>query len=769
MSGRAYLLAAGSAFVLAFGSQARAQTTIPPTEQPLQTAQEEQASEEGVSDVIVTAQRRQERLQEVPVAVSTVSQELLTRASTNTISSLQLLVPSVQINTGPNARASGVEIRGVGTYSNSSGVEPSVATVIDGVTLARQGAAVSTDFNDIERIEVLRGPQGTLFGKNATAGVINVISQRPTTTLTGRADGLIAEQGEYQARATVSGPISDSLGFRLSGFSRRRGGYLENLFDGEDINGEKAWGVRGKLAFESGPFSATLIGDYSKLTGDCCALPIRTLSPTSPRYLAYAPAVPGYRNDKLNFDGPLFQRNINSGVSLEANLELPFGATLTFIPAYRHWTGSKDQDLDLVAGPPLGTGGQANRYLSDFSIEKHDQRSLELRLTSRAGSRLDYVLGLYYFDLDISRNATRLRQVPDSAVVQGVGFDLNFRSKSYAAYGQVDYAVTDALTLILGGRYTRDEFNYDYVRSNPSGAPGVFTGAAFVPVTLGEPVDADDFSVKAGVKYKFSEAVNTYFTYSQGYKGPGVSSDLQASPLDPIIQPETVEAFEGGIKTELFNRRLRLNLAVFNAEYSNFQLQTFDVANNRYVTGNAAEVRTRGVELDFNARLGRLTLGGGAAYVDAIFSEYRNVQCYAGQTPAQGCVLVPGTTTFAQNLSGESTPRSPDFKLVGNGEYVVPLGAVELVFDSDYTWQDAVQLSTTLDPVALQKGYGIWNAGVALRARDDRWQLRAFVKNITDQFYVVRVDNLQDEPSGRTHLPPRDAFRYFGLQGSVRF
>ncbi len=296
------------------------------------SAQVAAAPEVVPDEILVTATKRSERLIDVPVAVTALSGEALSQNQISGVATPQQLVPSLTFTQSTNDLNNNVRIRGVGTALFNVGLESSVSFVVDGVVLSRQGQGFQ-DLIDIERVEVLRGPQGVLFGKNATAGVINVVTKRPSKDFTADAEIVVAEQDEYRVRASVAGPLSEAVGFRLTGFWNDVGGHIRDVATGERYNGGKSYGMRGKLEAQAGDLNLLLIGDYRKSEALCCQFQARSfVNPVALSLLA--PVVPSDTNRQVKNDAKTFNDTEQWGVSLEANLGLG-DHTLTSISAYR--------------------------------------------------------------------------------------------------------------------------------------------------------------------------------------------------------------------------------------------------------------------------------------------------------------------------------------------------------------------------------------------------------------------------------------------------
>lgn len=734
---------------------------------PARTRSESSLARTDLEEVVVTAQKRAESLQDVPLAITAVSGESFENAGVATLDNLDQFASSVTYGGGTEARNRSLRIRGVGTEVFATGVEPSVSTVVDGVVYARPGAAFG-DLVDIERIEVLRGPQGMLFGKNASAGAISIVTARPNfQEFEGSASAMYAEDNEYRSSLTLSGPLSDKLAYRVSGFYRKQDGVVENIFDNSTMGDTDAYGVRGKLEWQvTDSINTLLILDTSKDDGTCCGLPLRQAS-TNPKALPTGTPV-GPDNDIVNNDTATPATTDVWGASLETNIDLG-GYTVTHIGAYRKFDFDNDRDNDNTQAALLATsGGELSKAHSE-----------ELRLASPTGGTIDYVIGLFYYDHDVDQtftqsgyriaNVTRIN--PDGSIVAPAN---QYRSgtsvssvvtENEAIFGQLNVHPTANLTLLGGLRYVRESIDFDFVRT-------VATPLGMTPNNRGPlgplNVKDDDSELmgKAGVQYSFTPAMNGYATYSTGYKGQAVSSAFGLQPTEVASQPlapEKSKSYEIGLKTQLF-RIATINVAAFSTDFEDYQAQARDPVSGGFQLTTAGGVSVDGVEIDFAARPDPyLSLSGGVTYLDAVFEDFRGAQCYVGQTPAQGCV------GGVQDVSGKPFPNAPKWRYTASARYDRPFGNGSHAWfvQGDYRWQDEVTFSISQEPYSVQDAYGVANLSIGLSGNDQRWVVEAFCKNLTDQQYVTNIFTVPDfVGAGVTHAVPRDFHRYFG--GSVR-
>ncbi len=721
-----------------------------------------------IGEIIVTATRRAEPLQRVPIAASVIGGENWAKTNNFSLENVAQLVPSVTFESTTSTRNNTVRIRGVGSSTTSSGVEPSTSTVLDGVVLIRSGQAAAANLIDISRIEVLRGPQGTLFGKNASVGVINIVTMDPTRDFSGRFDALITEDGERQVRGTVSAPLANTVAARVSAFYRKYDGNVLNVFNGEKQNDSENVGVRGKLLWTpTEDLTIRLSADYSRNDSNCCARPIRNLDLTNTRAVNEArfllPVVPGPRNTRVNTDVKPNDSYNGNNFAAEITYDVGGGYTLTSITAHQDFEIDQQIDDDQTSIGPI-IGGQAFKQRIT-SVEDVNGDTQEFRITSPTGDAFDFVAGLYFLDAKIRQESSSFRRrlaVPNN---QESGFDSTTTFRNYAAFGQLNYHITEDLTALLGARYTIDRVRNRYVRADDPVAP-FRSGNTAYDLTNKE----RDFSVKLGVQYQVTPRIFTYATFAEGYKGPGFNVASNGLARNAPLSPETSKNYELGVKTRLLENRLAFNVALFQSDFDDFVVNAIDFATNSVQLVNAGSLRTRGVEVDFDLRVGRsLSVYGGAAYIKATV-DIENTPCYNLQTLDQGCFnLTP--TRRVQNIRNGDLPLSPDWKFNVGANYAITLP--DLPFDIDlrgnvvYTGRQ--QFALNQDPTRTLGAYTLFDAAIAFTTKDDNYTFELFGRNLTDKFYVSGIGNVSGLDGTSLQLIPRDSSRYFGARFSAAF
>jgi iron complex outermembrane recepter protein len=721
-------------------------------------ADQAQPAQGGLEEITVTARRRAESLQTVPVAVSVMTGAQAAAQNLNNIQDMSAEIPSVDFRTGASNKDRDVFIRGIGTITTSPGVEPSVSTVVDGVVLDRPGQATA-ELLDVDRVEVLRGPQGTLFGKNASAGVVNIVTTDPTTETHGYADGSWYSGGnEYRVKGGMSGAlVGNELLGSISAVYSHYDGNVDNLFNGATLNGYERYGAHAKLIFlPSDDLKVTFNADWMHewdtvptgvpLSSSQVAYPTNVVTP-NPAFataLAASGVVPSPTNSNVSQDVNSNVRDENGGASITADWSLGGGYTLTSITGYRKWQNDQDQDYDQIsqrttAFPIVEDHG----YLSFYQISE------EARIASPKGHFIDYQAGVYYLHaVDTELYHRDVSQLVTTTIVNNSGTsNYGTTGNNYSIFGEANLNFTDSFRAILGVRGIHDtlDYNFQRVATSPVAVPAIAT--AFT--SAGSTSD-NGYADRVGLQYDFSRDLHGYVTYSRGYTGPAYNVFFNmAASAQLALKPETSNAYEVGFKSRMLNDRLQLNLAAFLTDFDNYQANFQDVLNGALVTRliNAGSVSTRGVEADFAYRpVDDFTITGAGAYTKA---RVDNFNC-------------PPAAAASCNINGQPLPFAPDWKFNVDGNYVIPMtSSLNLVLDSDYHWQSKVQYQLTETPDTIQGAYGIWDASLGLTNDKAGWRVSALVKNITDKSYSSYLAH--GDFAGVMRWLPRDASRYAGI------
>jgi iron complex outermembrane receptor protein len=711
-----------------------------------------------LEEVLVTATKRTESLQDVPISVAVVSGTELEKRNKTQIADISRIVPGFTFSNGTSDAGRNIIMRGVGTQSFSRSVEQSVGTVIDGVASSSLSGSL-LDFSDVERVEVLRGPQGMLFGKNASAGLLSITTHSPTAEPGAGFGVRYGSESLLNASGYLSGPlVEDRLLGRISAFSNTQDALLDNNYPGgDDLNDRDDWGVRTKLQWlASDNLDAMLSYTHNERDHKCCQGALRVVVPGSVSDTEGGPV--GKEVDEILDNDTAKGTTDQDIVSLEVNYNLG-DFLLTSISAYT------EDDIFSAFRSDLYT--RTALPLND-SWEKYEQFTQELRLSSPTDGALSYVVGLYYYDQDIDRSFERVIDLNGIGVAPvgqlSVLNDHTNTSESFAVFGQLELDVTDSARLLLGARYNDDEISIDqavgFIEGTlPEAPPGI----------IKDKTDDQAWSWRAIGELDITDDAMVYISVARGYKGPG-SNSLTSGPSsgDVFVDPEIPTNYEVGIKSEWWDRRLRLNGAIYYTEFEDFQAST-QVPNAFppiFFLTNAGELETEGVELEFNAQLSEnLVFSGAIAYTDAVFSDWDNAPCYSGQTEEQGCV------DEAQDLSGADMPSSPDWAYNLNVDYYLPIPsrAFSGFASATWYWRDEVQFSTTNDPLHVGDSYGTLDLSLGIAANDGRYTAQVFVRNALDEFYEAGMEGQSVVGILAAHAMAYDYQRRYGVSLQMAF
>jgi iron complex outermembrane receptor protein len=703
---------------------------------------------EVVASVTVTATRRSASLQSVPLAVSVVDGERLERSNRTSIDTVVQEVPSATFRQQGGNKDSTLFVRGIGTISTSPGVEPTVSTVVDGVVYARPGQA-TIDLLDIDRIEVLRGPQGTLFGKNASSGVLNIVSRAASEQPGGFVDASYYQGNEKRVRAGVSGALQPGvLRGAVSAVLSDYDGNVTNVQGGGKVNGYERRGIRGRLDFTpNADLDIALIADYMKSDSS----PTQTAYRQSSAAFAQAllPVVASGENRQVNADLANAIADINKGISAQVEWRRD-GYTFTSITALRDWDNTQ-----RTTTSPIGNSADAARVTSaypatrDIGTVDFRQVSQELRVASPRERAVEYVAGAFYLH---GRDRETYRRIVTTTATDSGRAGYGIDSDSYALFGEATINVAPTWRLLVGARWTHDELAYDHARtsSRTVAFPGVQPGTQSAGDT-----SETGYSGRLGVQHDLAPNATAYATYSRGYKGPAYNVFFNMLPRDTLaLAPETSNSFEAGIKGSAFERRLTVNVALFHTGYANYQANFYDTVAGAVVTRlvNAGDVSTRGAEIDVSARpSNRVTLSAALAYTDARIDQFN----------------CPPAAAASCNLNGKTLPFAPHFKSFVRAAYAVPLAnGWNAGFSADYSYQTRTQYDLFQSPDAIQPAYGIVNAAIELSSSADGWKVTLVGKNLADRSYAT---NLVTATGYVTRAVPRDDRRYFGINARKEF
>jgi iron complex outermembrane recepter protein len=746
-----------------------------------QEAADAAAEELAPAEIIVTAQKRSERLQDVPLAVTALSGDKLADQGGVNLETAQTIIPTLNIQKSGTTLNQSIYMRGVGTATFSIAAEPSVSTVVDGVVYARAGEAFS-DLVDIERMEILRGPQGTLFGKNASAGAINIVTKRPGDTFGGSVELSYFDKDEVRGKVALDAPLSENVRTRLVGFYTNYDGNIRNIAPNVNstVNGYKRWGLRGTLVADlSADTKLTVIADYRKADDDCCAQIIGTTGTG----LAFQVLPTPLEADSRTINQNLVTRTEETSWGVSAQIETALGEhDLISITSYREWENLEIRDGDWLPQAFIGLN-----QLHDSGPQEAKTFSQELRIASPTGQTFEYLLGAYYsnaqndrvFRRDTTLCAAATPPAPTVPTPCTSPLATNLRTvtgiaphgaefETFALFGNSTVNVSDAFRLIGGLRLTIDKLDVYHSRTavnldlNAAGAP-VATGGvnpAFGPFS--DNVKTTNLSGRAGAQYDVSDDTMAYATYTRGYKGPGYNMFFNlTAATTPVVEAETSNAFELGLKNTLFDGKATLNLAAFYTKFDNFQANNPDLSAGVVVSRftNAGKVSTRGFELDFNAvPIPGLTITGGLAYTDAKVDKFKAV---AGANPAD---IIP---------SGTPLLFAPKWKGTFGVDYRTAVSDGIDLFLGGQASAQSEQLSIFSPNAVLRQrgtidGYELVNLQAGIGDSEDGWKLMVQVRNLFDKSYIAHKESGGPGGSLRYQIP-RDADRYWGVTGRLSF
>lgn len=737
-------------------------------------AQDAAAEGETASDeIVVTAQKRSESVQTVPISIAAFSGESLEKASVVTVQDLGRVATNFQSVRSSSVAAVRVNIRGVGAQGNTT-IEPSVAIFQDGVYIPRAGAVLG-NFLDMAGVEVLRGPQGTLFGRNASVGALSLRSALPEDEFSGEIAGEYGTADRAKISGHINIPAGENLSFRFAGMSQWFNGYWKNRLDGSTFGGSDDYALRGTAKLETGPVEWIVRADYSRMKGDGSAN--FDLDPTS----ISAAAITALTARGILPDTVLGDRTANQyltaslddknwGLSSTLSYELAGGTTLRLINSYREWRN------DQLDGDVIYTPARIASRVNKFTSNSHNH---ELQIISPErqwlGGMLDMVGGLYYFKEDYtvgeqlnmnSQFCAILVPAPPAnnaacngylAATGGIAATVQRVTQtveSLAAYGQATIHANDKLSLTLGGRWTQDKKNGTYSQTTN---PFMATLRAAEALTFPK-VNESRFTYRISLNYKPADDVMLFVNHSTGYKsggynsGGGVPAQSTFGPGGVLISTkrlfaqETVNNYEAGIKARWLDRKLTTNLTFYRMDIGGYQDRSFDGVS--FVVRNAGNLRQQGFELDTALTPAPwVKLTASLAYLDSKFTNFPTASGLPGCAPTAAgipavCQALPNQGQV-QDLKGKPATYSPE--LMGNFgvEFSGDLGS------GGMNWNLGANLSviseqfitgtTDGNPQGIEGGYALLGARFTLNGANDRWSLSVFGRNLTGTKYGYNV------------------------------
>lgn len=665
----------------------------------------------GASDsniIVVTAQKREQDVQDVPISMTVIGGEQLSDLGIQDFTELDRYVPNFYVQTTPGNNA--FYIRGIGSTPGNLAFEQTVGLFVDGIYggHARQFQA---PFLDVERIEILRGPQGALVGKNTSAGAISVVSARPTRDFRATLEGSYEfELGGTRLFGMVSGPVSNAVSVRIAGQYEDSDGYIENTLLGGAEPKRKSLFGRASLLIDPGNGADLLIrveGGKVDLTGNAVE---RYLTANDPDLKRETGGFPGFMDKD-------YDNTNNLNASATANIEIG-EHVLTSITGFSSYDFEKKVDADF---------GPAPAFASLFA-EKFSQMSQEIRLASPTTGKFEYIIGGYAHvnDYDLL-GTTLIRFGPFNGRSDRVFHQENV---TWSGFGSATWHLADAVRVIGSLRYTYDRKSADQTRAN---------SGIVQPTWLAKPLSGrrveKEWDPSAAIQWDVSRDAMLYASYGQGSKAGGFIGAQATTTLWQFqIDAEDAETLEAGAKLALFDRRLRFNVAAFRTQFTNLQVSSFDAVSSSFITANAGKARSQGIEADFAWQIADgFALNGSFAYLDAKFIDFPGAPC-----PFTNPTCVPANN----NAAGQPLPRSPKWSGTLFADIAVPIsGAVDFIANGGMTYRSTAFLEESFNPAAAQDSFAKFDLRLGVRASNKRWELAVVGKNLTNELTAGHAFN----------------------------
>ena len=775
-------------------SKAIAASTLPllllfPLALTAQTSSEPASNALVLEEILVSASRRVENLQDVPMSVTAFSSDFFQDTGVNQLSDLEQYTPNFSVSASTDSRSTMIRIRGIGSVGTNTGVDPSVGVFIDGIYQGRAGMSIS-DLVDVQRVEILRGPQGTLYGKNTSAGAISVVTNNPSEEFESMLELGYDSNEQLELRGMVNVPLGDSgHGLRVSGFSVNRDHLFKNTYNGEGVNDANKYGARGKLLFDlsgtdGGPGLGEFIlsADFTREDTDCCAFavidynglsPLNSPGTNSPSdalqaqlglndlgqpILAYnafedsegfSPPRADPFGDDYWFDEDLTNKVDIGGVALEWNRDLASDSTITFLNAWRYYESDSGFDGDFTAYEAVA---------SSINVEL-DQYSSELRLTSSGGETFDYQGGLYAYYSELNSLGTFTQHpslVENIFIAPGVTLDAIFpdgttnlddneyTTTSYAAFGQVVWNYSDNLSATLGLRYTYEKKERVGSQLTLPSFPIDIPPIAGPDIFLDNKRSDTDISPAINVRYFFNPDVMGYASISRGFKSGGFNQRREESTATGEFDEEIATNYELGWKASFLERRVQLNGTFFFVDYEDFQSQTFDGSTLRVT--NAGNLESYGTELELVfIPIADMTLGMAIGYNKAEYESFDNGQCTIEQTFYQYYVVdnaqsgSPATDSgCTQDLAGQPLANAPEWTVSSYVQYDLSLPAnLVSILRLEHSFIDEFYLDEDLDPNLTNDAVNLINLRVTLSDEARNWEVAVWGRNLLDEEYYA--------------------------------
>ena len=700
-----------------------------------------------LDDIVVTATKTgTSRVQDTPLAISAFGNEQLKATLSSNVRDLAQFIPSLnisQVTTNPV-----ITLRGVGTNNVFNGSDPDVTVQVDGVYLARPSAQTN-DFLDIERVEVLRGPQGTLYGRNAIGGTINVISRQPTENLSGEVVLTGGNYGTFQGQAYASGAIvPNKILVSIAGTYTRHDDYETNINPNATQHGvfnANRGGVRGQVRLElTDRLNATTRADFIKSDED---LPgpysLRAPFPAAP----LATSIIGDYS-KVSLSQPSTSKYESGGLSEEINYELTQRLNLKSITAIRYNNYALKTDNDAT---------ELNNIVGNFHETEH-QHTQEFDLSGKFG-KLDAVAGAYFFDERAFTDVSAAIISPANIKINSL---VNFSTTSYAGFGQGTYHLTPTINLTAGLRYTTETKGIDVFVTRTSLANGA-TLPGF-PIIFQVTRDFHAFTPKFGIDWKATPNILLYASATKGYKSGGTNYAAN-SPATASFDPETIWSYEGGIKGDFLDRRLRVNLTGFHYDYSNLQIQS-SISPGVVSIGNAAQARVDGAEAEITAKLSStFHLDANASWLNARYSTFTSSSVAAALKPFLAGNPRYNAVLGTYDASGNKLNQAPRFSgtIAATNDFNLASGAV-VTLRGDVYYSERVYYDPQNTVYTSQGPYAVVNAQLSYTTPSKKWQVILYGKNIANRLYLYAFQANGVEPAGFGSAP-----RTYGVRVNTTF
>lgn len=764
-----YLLATGALVALTAGAALAAE------------AENETTANGGaeLEEIVITAQKRPEKLQDVPVAAQVLSSQTLANADIADLSDLNKLVPSVELNGTINGRVP-TGVRGISSVSNEQtvGISSGVAISVDGVPVPSD----SFDANNvagIQSVEVLLGPQSTLGGRTAAAGLINLTTRGPSRTLEGYGTTTVTDDGEYRFEGFLSGPLGDRVSGSLSAYKLTTQYPITNLASGDKTTQDVA-GSRIKLLFNvTDSLDVTLMAHNENTEGKGFNFVYAYITPGNDLLFTPGPFTqalllpnikPSWNN--LVYSSPVTtaggsHRDGDYSVTIEDRL--PGGYTLTSTSAYSEEKQNQTQDLFAVNEYFWQQlTGQTVFFNTQNQVSTVKQKSEELKIVSPADQTMSWLAGVFYSDTSVDE--VYVRTLPPAGLDDHVIPD----TKTYDVYGRATWNLTSTSSLVTGLRFNHDEISYKYNQyvTFPVSPPAYYSsGSSSQNTAVGD----------IAFKQRFTDNLMAYLSYSRGYSPAAynTSAVLTSNASLAPVGKESINSYELGTKGTYLNHTLTLNADLFDTIYTDYQIQSYAYAPGVLTPPleltSVGKAQTRGAEIAGEwLATSRTRLSLSAAYIDAKFINYSGAPCYGLQTAAEGCVTPANGASPSQDVSGATMPNSPKFKGVAGIEQRIPFPGLsyEGVLGGTYTYRTRAQMLPDQNPYAIQSGFGLLNLHVGIESTNGKFAATAFMNNVTNHHYFTDVEDFWNGPwNGNAVIgqPARDSERYAGFRLNVSF